>query len=179
MIKYFLFTQHQGHFCLRAWHEYYRITVLALLNMSDWASDVYKNCRNIHEYFLSFAVGPLQNSTCRSSHRACFTPSHAELENHSASLMHVLLTVFLFFCLHTTIQSMCLHVIKYRVYVCISIFKVFGWVPQLFKQRLTICSLYFWDLHLYPSGLLFWIKHTSKVTSEWCHTNASILNVVS
>lgn len=67
------------------------------------------------------------------------------------ALMHVVLTVFLFFCLRTTIQSMCLHVIKYCVYVC----KVFGWVPQLFKQRLIICSLYFWDLLLYPSALLF------------------------
>lgn len=72
----------------------------------------------------------LKNTSERnSSHRACFTPSHTEDENHSARLMHVLLTVFLFFCLRATIQSICLHVIKYRVHVCISIFQVFGWVP--------------------------------------------------
>lgn len=84
-------------------------------------------------------------------------------------LMHVLLSILavlklLFFSLRTRIQSACLRVIKYSICVCISIFRVFGWVPRVFKQRLIICCC----------APLFRIKHTGKVTSERCHTNTSI-----
>lgn len=90
MIKYFFFTQHKGHFCLRVWHD--RNIILALLNMCNRASYIYKDHRNIHGCFLPSAADPSQiqpnlfspnwkkkQQPWKTSHLTCLVqPSHAD-----------------------------------------------------------------------------------------------------
>lgn len=136
MIKYF--TQHQGlFFCLRALHD--RNIIFAPLNMCNWASDIYKDRRNIHGCFLSSAVDPskstwpffLENKTKQKKSQTKKTSSNARSffrhRSHSdsdkktnplsvfdASLSQSI-PVFLFIYSYTINVS--LHVIKCRVCV--------------------------------------------------------------